>query len=120
MFAAGYACFGGTPARRNSVVCLLTSALRLPDPVVPSSVSICGFFNPNRAVAPKPTDEANRYNLGHLTPKTFQKALYVGLSQIGQPLQVVYFGWSGFPFPEAPLAGQSEPQSTPFSAEALS
>src|ERR1035438_5434203 len=53
----------------------------------------------------KPTDEANRCNLGHVTPKTLQKALYVEFSQIGQPPQVVWFGWSQFPIPEAHLAG---------------
>jgi hypothetical protein len=36
------------------------------------------FLGPNRAVVPKPTDEANRCNPGHVTPKTLQKALYVG------------------------------------------
>jgi hypothetical protein len=35
------------------------------------------FLGPNRAVVPKPIDEANRYILGHLTPKTLQKALCV-------------------------------------------
>jgi hypothetical protein len=59
--------------------------------------------------APKPTDEANRCILGHLTPKTLQKALYVGSSQTSRPLQVVCLGWSQFPFPEAPLAGQAGP-----------
>jgi hypothetical protein len=43
------------------------------------SLSICGFFNPNLAVVPEPTDEANRCNLRHVAPKTLQKALYVGL-----------------------------------------
>ena len=28
------------------------------------------FLGANRAVTPKPTDEANGCNLGHLTPKT--------------------------------------------------
>ena len=42
------------------------------------------FLGPNRAVVPKPTDAANRCNLRHVTPKTFQKALYVGFSQIGR------------------------------------
>jgi hypothetical protein len=37
----------------------------------------------------EPTDEANRCSLGHETPKRLQKALYVGFSQIGRPLQVV-------------------------------
>jgi hypothetical protein len=45
-----------------------------------------GFFlGPNRAVLLEPTDEANGCNLRHVTPKTFQKALYVGFSQIGGP-----------------------------------
>jgi hypothetical protein len=57
----------------------------------------------------KPTGEANRCNLRHVAPKTLQKALYVGFSQIGQPLQVVGFGWSQFPIPEARLAGQAGP-----------
>ena len=35
------------------------------------------FLGPNPAVVPKPTDEANRCNLRHVTPKTPQKALYV-------------------------------------------
>ena len=63
------------------------------------------FLGPNRAVVPKPTNEANRCNPEHLTPKTLQKALYVGFSQIGQPPQVVYFGGSQFPVPEARLVG---------------
>ena len=48
------------------------------------------FPGPNPAVVPKPTDEANRCNLGRVTPKTLQKALYVGFSQIDRPLQVVW------------------------------
>jgi hypothetical protein len=44
------------------------------------------FLGPNRAVVPKPIDEANRCILGHLTPKTLQKALYVGAFETGQPL----------------------------------
>jgi hypothetical protein len=60
------------------------------------------FLGPNPA---KPTNEANRCNPRHVTPKTLQKALYVGFSQIGWPLQVVCFAWSQFPIPEAPLAG---------------
>ena len=63
------------------------------------------FLGPNPAAVPKPTDEANRCNLRHVAPKTLQKALYVGFSQIGRPLQVVCFGWSQFPIPEARLAG---------------
>jgi len=47
-------------------------------------VSICGFFNPNRGVVPKLTDEANGYDLRHVTPKTLQKALYVGFFGGGQ------------------------------------
>ena len=58
------------------------------------------FLGPNPAAVPKPTDEANRCNLRHVVPKTLQKALYVGFSQIDQPLQVVCFGWSQFPIPE--------------------
>jgi len=57
------------------------------------------FLGPNPAAVPKPTGEANRCNLGHVTPKTLQKALYVGFSQIGRPLQVVCLGWSQFPIP---------------------
>jgi hypothetical protein len=53
------------------------------------SVSICGFFNPNRAAVPKPTDGANRFDLSPLAPKTLKKALSVGFSQIAQPLQAV-------------------------------
>ena len=53
----------------------------------------------------KPTETANRCNLRHGTPKALQKALYVGFSQIGLPLQVVWFGGSQFPIPEARLAG---------------
>ena len=48
------------------------------------------FPGATRAVVQKPTDEANRCNLGHVAPKTLQKALYVGFSQIGRPLQVVW------------------------------
>ena len=65
------------------------------------------FRGANRAVLPEPTGEANRGNLGHLTPKTLQKALYVGSSQIGRPPQVVCFGWSLFPVPEACLPHRS-------------
>ena len=54
---------------------------------------------------PQAHHEANRCNLGHVTPKTLQKALYVGFSQTGRPLQVVCLGWSQFPIPEARLAG---------------
>ena len=36
---------------------------------------------PFRAVLLEPTDEANRYNLGHITPKTLHKALYVVFSK---------------------------------------
>jgi len=43
-----------------------------------------------------PTDEANRCNLRHVTPKTLQKALYVRFSQIGRPLQVVCLGGPNF------------------------
>jgi hypothetical protein len=57
----------------------------------------------NRAVVPNPSAAANRCNLRHVTPKTLQKALYVGLSQIGRPLQVVCFGGSRFPILEAHL-----------------
>jgi len=46
------------------------------------------FLGPNPPVVPKPTDEAN---LRHVAAKTLQKALYVGFSQIGLPLQVVCF-----------------------------
>jgi hypothetical protein len=37
----------------------------------------CGrfFLGPNHAVVPKPSDEANRFILRHLTPKTLQKGL---------------------------------------------
>src|ERR1035437_26586 len=52
-----------------------------------------------------PFPEANRCNLRHVAPKTLQKALYVGFSQISRPLQVVWFGWSRFPIPAARLAG---------------
>ena len=72
-------------------------------------VSVSLFLGPHRAVVPKPTDEANRCILGHLTPKALQKTLYVGYSQMGRPLPVVCFGWSQLPFPEAPLAGQAGP-----------
>ena len=47
------------------------------------------------------TDATNRCNLRRVTPKTLQKALYVGFSQIGRPLQVVCLGWSQFPIPDA-------------------
>jgi hypothetical protein len=63
------------------------------------------FPGPNPAVVPKPTNEANRCNLGHVTPKALWKVLYMGFSQIGRPLQVVWRGWSQFPIPEARLAG---------------
>ena len=50
------------------------------------------FRDTNRAVLPlsEPTDEANRCNLRHVTPKTLQKALYVGFSEVDRPLQVVW------------------------------
>jgi hypothetical protein len=54
-----------------------------------------------KQINPEPTGEANRCNLGHVTPKTLQTALYVGFSQIGRPLQVVCLGWSQFPIPDA-------------------
>jgi len=54
---------------------------------------------------PKPSDEANRCILRHVAPKALQKALYVGYLESGKPLQVVGFGQSQFPFPEARLAG---------------
>jgi len=38
------------------------------------------FLGPTRAVVPKPSDEANYCILRHVTPKTLQKALYVGSS----------------------------------------
>jgi hypothetical protein len=63
------------------------------------------FAGPNPAVVPKPTDKANRCILRHVAPKTLQKALYVGFARIGRPLQVVCFGSSQFPIPEARLAG---------------
>jgi len=50
-------------------------------------------------------DGANHCNLRQGAPKTRQKALYVGFSQISRPLQVVCFGWSQFPVPEARRAG---------------
>jgi hypothetical protein len=53
----------------------------------------------NRAVVPKPSPEGNRCKLRHEAPKALQKALYVGCSERGRPLQVVYFGWSRFPGP---------------------
>src|ERR1035438_708029 len=67
------------------------------------------FLGPNPAVVPKPTDVANRCNLRHVTPKTLQKALYVGFSQISRPLQVVWFGWSHFPVPETRFTGCAGP-----------
>src|ERR1035437_2213655 len=67
------------------------------------------FRGANRAVLPETTDEANRCNLRHVTPKTLQKALYVGFSESGRPLQVVGFGWSRFQGPEARLAGLARP-----------
>ena len=75
----------------------------VPDPQNPIQPAVI------RIPVPKPAREPNRCNLRHVAPKTLQKALYVGFSQIGRPLQVVYFGESQFPFPEAPLAGQAGP-----------
>ena len=43
------------------------------------------FLGPNPAVVPKPIDDSIRCNLGHLTPKTLQKALYVGVSKSTSP-----------------------------------
>src|ERR1035441_538327 len=54
----------------------------------------------------EPTDEANRCNLRHVTPKTLQKALYVGFSESSRPLQVVCLGWSQFPVPKARLRSE--------------
>jgi hypothetical protein len=66
----------------------------------------CRFFlGAIRVPVPNPTDEANRCNLGHVTPKTLQKALYVGSFGSGRLLQVVCLGWSQFPIPEPRLAG---------------
>jgi hypothetical protein len=62
------------------------------------------LLGPNPALVPKPADEANRCDPRHATPKTLQKALYVGFSQIRRPPQVVWFGWSQFPIPEVRLA----------------
>src|ERR1017187_1731330 len=64
-----------------------------------------GFLGANRAVLPDSTEAVNRCNLRHVTPKTLQKALYLGFSQSGRRLQVVCVGWSQFPIPEARLAG---------------
>src|ERR1035438_5993586 len=64
------------------------------------------FRGTNRAVLLEPTDEANRCNLRHVTPKTLQKALSVGFSESGRPPQVVCLGWSQFPVPEARPAGR--------------
>ena len=61
------------------------------------------FLGPNRTVGPNPSDEANRCILRHVTQKPVRKALYAGHFESGHPLQVVYFGCSQFPFPEAPL-----------------
>jgi hypothetical protein len=61
-------------------------------------------LGPNRAVVPKPINQANRCILRHVTPKTLQKALYVGYFETGKPLPVVCLGWSQFPVPEASLA----------------
>ena len=58
----------------------------------------------NRAVLPEPTDEANRCNLGHVTPKMLRKALYVGFFGSGRLLQVVWRDESRFPVPEVSLA----------------
>jgi hypothetical protein len=46
------------------------------------SISACQllYLSPNRAVAPKSIDEANRCILRHLTPKTRKKALHLGYS----------------------------------------
>ena len=71
------------------------------------------FLRPNPAVVPKPTHEANRCNLRHVTPKTLQKALYVVFSESGRPLQVVWFGWSRFPMPEALVSTCRRPCLSP-------
>ena len=75
----------------------------------------------NRAVVPKPTLEANRCNLRLLTPKTPQKALYLGFAKRRQPLQVVCFGWSRFQGPEARLAavGETNLRSDPLHGHSL-
>ena len=62
-----------------------------------------------RRPLPEPTYEANRCDLRHVTPRPLQKALYVGLSQIGRPLQVVCLGWFQFPIPEERLSGKAGP-----------
>ena len=59
------------------------------------------FLGPNCDIDPKPAHEANCCILSHLTAKTLQKALYVGYLGNGQPPQVVWFGWSRFPFQKA-------------------
>jgi hypothetical protein len=72
---------------------------------------------PIAPLPPKPTDEANRCILRYVTPKTLQKAPYVGSSQIPQPPQVVCFCLSQFPFPEPPLAGDDPPAVPPMNAK---
>src|ERR1039457_2582014 len=67
------------------------------------------FLGPHPALLPQPTDEANRCNLRHVTPKTLQKALYVGFVESGRPPQVVCFGWSQFPVPETRFTGCAGP-----------
>src|ERR1035437_2887475 len=78
------------------------------------------FLQPQSRRCPEADRRGQPLQSGALNAKNVPESTICGVVPIGQPLQVVYFGWSGFPFPEAPLAGQSEPQSTPFSAEALS
>jgi hypothetical protein len=67
-------------------------ALALPAPHPDFGLWALGFGLSSRhshARPPKPTAEANGCNLRHLTPKTLQKALYVGHSESVRPLQVV-------------------------------
>ena len=82
-------------AQRRRVECAADVSLR---PVEPQRGRF--FLTANRGLGPEPTEEANRSDLRHVAPKTLQKALWVVYTICGQPLQVVYFGWSRFQGPE--------------------
>ena len=80
----------------------------LQSPILPAAV----LFYPGKELFRNlPVDKPHTCNLRHVAPKTRQKALYVGFSQIDRPLQVVCFGWSRFLIPEARLAGWVGPIS---------
>jgi hypothetical protein len=82
----------------------------LQSPILPAALSL---YSGKRLFRNLPVDKPHTCNLRHVTPKTLQKAQYVGCSESAQPQQVAYFGWSQFPVPgSAPRRAGLRP-STP-------